>query len=261
MPWAGRCVWVTRPARQAGALCAAIRAHGGEALAAPLLEIEPPNGAEREAVVQTARAAGADALFFFVSANAVHHGLPLLREAGVNAATAQLATVGRASEAALRAAGCTAVIAPQQGFDSEAVLALPEFAPAAVAGRTVVILRGDGGRALLGEELARRGVTVRYVTVYHRHVATPDALATVARRAAEGGLDAAVLTSSEAARALPEVFAAPDWAAVRAVPVFCGHPRVAESARCAGCLDVRLAEAGDDGLILALNLHFSAQAG
>ena len=45
--WAGKCVWVTRPARQALALCDAIRARGGEPLAVPLLEILPPDAAER----------------------------------------------------------------------------------------------------------------------------------------------------------------------------------------------------------------------
>ena len=47
--------------------------------------------------------------------------------------------------------GFANVIAPQDGFDSEAVIALPEFAADAVRGRKVLIFRGDGGRELLAD--------------------------------------------------------------------------------------------------------------
>jgi uroporphyrinogen-III synthase len=54
-------------------------------------------------------------------------------------------------------------------FDSESVLALPAFQAPAVAGRRVLILRGDGGRDLLGDTLRARGAEVEYLTCYHRN--------------------------------------------------------------------------------------------
>lgn len=57
--------------------------------------------------------------------------------------------------------------------DSEALLELPEFAAQAVAGKKVLILRGNGGRELLAETLRQRGAQVCAVTCYHR---SPPAL-------------------------------------------------------------------------------------
>ena len=236
--WAGKCVWVTRPARQALALCDAIRARGGQALAVPLLEILPPDAAEAAAVRECARSARAGDVFFFVSPNAVHHGWPLLREAGLPEGV-RFAAVGQGSQRALQDAGCAQVIAPTAGFDSEAVLALGAF------GR-------DAGRPLLGEVLRERGAQVRYVPCYHRQLARAQEVAPVVARARAGTLNAAILTSSEAARALTQVFSPPEQAAICALPFFCTHRRVMESARQAGVKTVHLAEAGDEGLILAL---------
>lgn len=249
--WAGKCVWVTRPARQAGALCDAIRARGGDALAVPLLEILPPDAAEAAAVRECARSARAGDVFFFVSPNAVHHGWPLLREAGLPEGV-RFAAVGQGSQRALQDAGCAQVIAPTAGFDSEAVLALGAFGRDAIAGRTVFIVRGDAGRPLLGEVLRERGAQVRYVPCYHRQLARAQEVAPVVARARAGTLNAAILTSSEAARALTQVFSPPEQAAICALPFFCTHRRVMESARQAGVKTLHLAEAGDEGLILAL---------
>ncbi len=66
--------------------------------------------------------------------------------------------------------GFAEVIAPQDGFDSEAVIALPEFAADAVRGRKVLIFRGDGGRELLADTLRERGASVEYVTCYRRYL-------------------------------------------------------------------------------------------
>ena len=249
--WAGKCVWVTRPARQAAALCDAIETRGGEALAVPLLEILPPDAAEAAAVAECARSARAGDVFFFVSPNAVHHGWPLLRDAGLPAGV-RFAAVGRGSQQALQDSGCAQVIAPDAGFDSEAVLALPAFCAEAVSGRTVFIVRGDAGRPVLGEVLRERGALVRYVPCYHRRLARAQDLSPVVARARAGTLHAAVLTSSEAARALTQVFSPQEQADIGALPFFCTHRRVMESARQAGVKTVHLAEAGDAGLILAL---------
>ncbi|PKF51365.1 uroporphyrinogen-III synthase [Enterovibrio nigricans] len=51
--------------------------------------------------------------------------------------------------------------------DSEGMLTLPLFGNA--KGLSVLILRGNGGRALLGNTLAKNGAQVRYFEAYQRH--------------------------------------------------------------------------------------------
>lgn len=244
---------MTRPAGQAEGLCAAIAAAGGEPVRFPVLAIGPAEDA-RELDACLARLDAYD-LAFFVSPNAVRHALEAILPRRSWPAGLRVATVGRGSERALAAFGFAAVIAPCEGFDSEAVLALAEFQPSAVNGRRVVIFRGDGGRDLLGETLRARGAAVDYVTCYRRYRPTsgPEALL---RLADAGQLDAITLTSSEGVDNLVAMLGEAAFDRLRGVPVFASHPRIAGRARDAGFLRVIETPAGDEGLVAALASHF-----
>jgi uroporphyrinogen-III synthase len=156
--------------------------------------------------------AGPYDLAIFVSEHAVRIGLPRL-ELGA----AQVFAVGERTAAALAAAGHDAV-RPEQA-DSEGLLGLPVLAD--VAGTRVLLVCGEGGRALLAESLAGRGARVeRFVCYRRRHlVALPagsfapsdidvivagssDGLTAVARIwfAAGGSADVPVLVPSDRAR-------------------------------------------------------------
>ena len=152
--------------------------------------------------------------------------------------------------------GFANVIAPQDGFDSEAVIALPEFAADAVRGRKVLIFRGDGGRELLADTLRERGASVEYVTCYRRHCPEADP-ALLLGPAARGELDGLLLTSSEGVRNLEWMLGTEGLAALRAVTVFATHPRIVAQARAAGFERVVETPAGDDGLMQALESHFA----
>ena len=115
----------------------------------------------------------------FVSANAVRHGAALAPPRSA------LAAIGSATAAALAAGGREATIVPGSGSDSEALLAEPALHE--VRGKRVRIVRGGGGRALLGDTLASRGANVDYVEVYERRrrqVAADELAALDARFAA-----------------------------------------------------------------------------
>jgi uroporphyrinogen-III synthase len=251
-PLAGRSVAITRPAGQAASLARAIAEAGGRALVFPVIEIAP---VEDEAELAAA-CADLDRfhLAFFVSPNAVEQALAYVLPRRAWPARLAVATVGKGSEAALARAGFERVIAPAAGFDSEAVLALPEFQAAAVAGNDVLIFRGDGGRDLLGDTLEERGARVRYVTCYRRRIpaADPAPLVDAARR---GGLDALVLTSSEGVANLRAMVAPADWPLLTAVPVVVPHPRIAAAARRAGFVTVLESGPGDAGVLAALEAH------
>ncbi len=252
-PWQGRRIVVTRPAAQAAALCAAIRQRGGEPLCFPLLVIEPATDCGELAAIAP-RLDQFD-IAFFVSPNAVGHALPPLLAERRWPPRLAVATVGQGSERALHAFGFERVIAPAAGFDSEAVLALPEFASPAVCGRRVVIFRGDGGRDLFGTTLVERGAEVEYVTCYRRALPAADP-APLLQAAAAGGLAAILLTSSEGVRNLAALVGEAGMAVLRAVPVFASHPRIAAHARAVGFASVVETAAGDAGLLHALEQHF-----
>jgi uroporphyrinogen-III synthase len=189
---AGVHVLVTRPAHQAGPLCALIAGAGGTASIIPVIEIAGP--ADRRTVDGIlARLAGFD-IAVFVSANAVDQALALLEHRGGWPGGPRIATVGRGSAAALARHGLHTDICPPARFDSEGLLAEPAMQQ--VAGLDIVILRGDGGRGLLADTLVARGARVVHAEVYQRRL--PDeAAAQLARIATGAPIDVIVVTSNE----------------------------------------------------------------
>jgi len=155
-PLAGLGVLVTRPVQQSAALARAIEAAGGRAVCFPVIEITPRS--HQDVAADAARLARPD-IVIFVSRNAVEHGLEW-------SDGARIAAVGPATAAAIRAAARVVDIVPAGGFDSESLLA--EAALADVAGKTIRIIRGNGGRELLAATLRERGAHVDYLEVYSR---------------------------------------------------------------------------------------------
>ncbi|WP_083200230.1 uroporphyrinogen-III synthase [Thauera phenolivorans] len=252
-PLAGRRLVVTRPAAQADSLCEAIAAAGGEAVRLPVLAIGPaPDPRPLEVIAD--RLEEFD-LAFFVSPNAVQYALENLLARRSWPASLRVATVGKGSERALAGFGFTQVIAPGSGFDSEAVLQLPEFSAGAVAGRRVLIFRGDGGRDLLAETLRSRGASVEFVPCYRRGCPAldPTPLIEAARR---GGIDGLLLTSSEGVDNLVRMLGEAGMEVMREVTVFASHPRIAARALAAGFRAVVETPAGDQGLMQTLVQRF-----
>ncbi|TVQ84897.1 MAG: uroporphyrinogen-III synthase [Chromatiaceae bacterium] len=165
----GRGVLVTRPAAQAEPLCQLISAAGGVPVAFPTVEILPT--ADPDAA--RARLTEPWDIVIFVSRNAVEQALALIGNDPIGGpGGTRVAAVGRATARALSAAGMSAPLVPERGFDSEGLLALPALHE--VQDRRILIVRGDGGRTLLAEELQRRGATVAYVEVYRRGLPTAE---------------------------------------------------------------------------------------
>lgn len=184
-------VLVTRPQHQADALIDRIEAQGGTAIRFPVIEILPPRD------TRSARAALAHpddySLIIFVSQNAVRHGLALMDSAP---GRARIAVLGEASAAALEEFGIQQVLRPCGGGTSEDLLALPELSAKALAGSRVLIVRGEGGRPLLGRALSKRGARVTYAEVYRRARPEVDA-APIAELGRTKSIDVIVVTSVE----------------------------------------------------------------
>ena len=247
---AGKRIVLTRPAGQNETLATVLQAQGAAVWCLPLIEILPPSEADAAALQALAPLLSSFDLAFFVSPNAVEHALRVLPHAGWPA-NLGVATVGPGSARALHQAGFSEVIVPQAGFDSEAVLALPAFAAPAVAGRRVLILRGNGGRELLAETLAARGAQVAVRTCYQRRAPVLD-VAPLLQAARDGALHALVFSSSEAVGNLALRLGEATHELLQAVPAFVPHPRIAQRVRELGAAELIETAPGDAGLLEAL---------
>lgn len=236
----GKRILVTRPRGLAQGLAALIAGEGGEPLYYPAIEIlDAEDPAPARALL--ARLEDYD-LAVFVSPSAVRKALELA--AGRPwPARLRVAAPGEGTRRELEAHGFRGVIAPAGQADSEALLGLPVMAQ--VAGARVLILRGAGGRELVGETLAARGARVEIAECYRR--ARPQAPAPAGR------LDAICANSSEALENLAALLG-PER--LRQAVVFVPHPRVAARAAELGLPPTVLAGPGDAQMLARLVAYF-----
>jgi uroporphyrinogen-III synthase len=222
---------LTRPTQDSAELAATLAQQGIYSSSLPLLAIEALN----ESAEQRATLAGLSryCAVIVVSKPAARLGLDLLERYQLPTPAAQpWFSVGAATAQILAEHGLQ-VYYPEQGDDSEALLALPQFQQAlAAANPQVLILRGDGGRELLAERLRDQGVQVDYLPLYRRVLPDYPPAALVERVRAER-LNALVVSSGQGFVHLREL-AAEAWAELAQLPLFVPSPRVAEMARAAG---------------------------
>ncbi|MDD2929085.1 MAG: uroporphyrinogen-III synthase [Sideroxydans sp.] len=239
-PLAGLNIVVTRPRDQAEGLAASLQTLGANPVMLPLLEVAP--AADQAALQAFVRHAAACQLLIFISPNAVRYGMAALQHVPEQV---RVAAVGLGTARALHEQHVLHVIAPTARFDSEGLLALPELLQ--VSGWHIAILRGDGGRELLGETLASRGAQVEYVTCYQRSKPALDAAAWLAARP-----DVITVTSSEALMHMWQGLGETAATLARTTMLCVAHPRIAELAHSQGWQHVVTTAAGDDGMCAGL---------
>lgn len=252
-PLAGKRIVVTRPQAQAAALSEMIRAAGGVPVWFPTIAIEPlADHAALDAAL--ARLAEFD-LVVFVSANAVATALSRLR--GPWPAQVAAGATGPGTAQALKDRGVAQVIVPARQFDSEGLV--QELDARGVSPKTVMIIKGEGGRDWLADHLRARGAAVTALPAYRRVRAAPDPqiVGHLARTSALGGV---VVSSSEGGVHLLALLgeAALDW--LNRAPVFVPHERIAAHLRARGLTQVVLTEGGDAGLMAGMTAHFARSA-
>ncbi len=243
-------VLVTRPAHQAESLARKIEAAGGEAVRLPTIEIAAPaNSAALHAMLDRL---AEFAFAIFISPNAVRQFLPLVRARGGMPPGLRLAAVGQGTLRTLNEEGFDKVLAPPDRFDSEALLEL--LPDAVVAGKDILIVRGEGGHKLLGEELNARGARVAYAECYRRvPPRQPDA--TNLARVRRGEIDILVVTSIEGARNLCTLVGESGQTRLLATPAVVVSERLARACRELGFrAELCVAAQASDAAIMA-TLH------
>jgi uroporphyrinogen-III synthase len=248
-------VVITRPRAQAQALADSVVALGREAVLLPLLEIYP---LADQAPLQRVLAGVADyALVAFVSPSAIDAAFAHIWQWPQGVA---LAVVGETSRACLARHGLddgnATIFSPRDPTRSDSEHLLQALQQGALAGRRVLIVRGESGRELMGDGLRAAGADVTTVAAYRRQVPalTPELAATLRRLLAQR--NDWIITSSEALRGLLGLLAQLDGdaavAKMQQQHLIVPHARIAETAAALGLTRLTLAGSGDACLLAAL---------
>ena len=231
-------VIVTRPAAQAASWVAQLQGRGIDAVALPLIGIAAP--VDAPAVRAAWNGLDRQRLVFFVSPNAAEWFFASAPQPGRWPATVQAASPGPGTSEVLRRLGVPASLiveppADAAQFDSESLWSVLQTQ--AWPGAAVLVVRGDGGRDWLAEQLRRCGANLGFVSAYRRVPARIDGVDLDLLQAALATPEAHLwfFSSSQAIARLgnlPAVRAVPQpWARSQALAT---HPRIAEQARRAG---------------------------
>jgi uroporphyrinogen-III synthase len=248
-------VVITRPRAQCQALADSVAALGREAVLLPLLEIFP---LADQAPLQRVLADVANyALVAFVSPNAIDAAFAHIARWPDGVA---LAVVGEASRACLARHGLddgnATIFSPLDPARSDSEHLLNALDLGALAGKRVLIVRGESGRELMADGLRAAGALVDTVAAYRRQVPamTPQLAATL-NQLLERRNDW-IITSSEALRGLLALLAQLDAGAsvakMQQQHLIVPHARIAETAASLGFTRLTLAGSGDASLLAAL---------
>lgn len=228
-------VVVTRPDGQNQDLSEALIAHGASVIKHPCIALQAYNDQSKASLdLQRCDAA------IFISANAVRYGYTRLRTLTT---PQQFFCVGSATAKALHQQGVTSVLFPEQNFSSEGLLQLADLQ--SVAGKQIVIVRGQGGRELLFDTLQSRGAIVHYLEVYRRSL--PEC-----QYPAEG--DIIFITSNEVADNLLQLTSAEEKQKLLQMQTIVGHEHIATHIKTLGFSKTPLVAANprDDSMLNTL---------
>ncbi|WP_426176630.1 uroporphyrinogen-III synthase [Massilia sp. TWR1-2-2] len=251
-------VVITRPLAQCQALADSVTALGREAVVLPLLEILPL--ADTSALHAALADLSGYALVAFVSPNAIDAAFAHIQRWPDGVA---LAVLGEASRACLASHGLhdgnATIFSPIDVTRSDSEHLLASLDLAALAGRRVLLVRGETGRELIGDGLRAAGADVTTVAAYRRCVPalTPQLAATLQHLLARQ--NDWIITSSEALRGLLGLLAQLDDATavvkMQQQRLIVPHARIAETASTLGLTRLTLAGSGDASLLAALQSH------
>ena len=149
---------------------------------------------------------------------------------------------------------------PDDGDDSEALLALPKFLDTLnTLNPRVLVMRADVGRNFLAEQLQQRGVQVDFLPLYRRSLPVYPS-GTLVTRVQQEQLNGLVVSSEQGLRHLIEL-AGEQWPALASLALFVPSPRVAKIAEELGAqqvIDCR--GANNHALLNALAIHAAPTA-
>ena len=243
-------ILVTRPSPAGEELVSRLRALGKVAWSFPLIEFTP--GRELATLPDRLTAFSANDLIFVLSQHAVAFAHAHLQHHGLHWPLApRYFAIGRTTALALHTVSGINVRYPLDREISEVLLQLPELQN--IAGKRALILRGNGGRELIGETLTARGADVDFCECYQRSAKYYDG-AEEAMRWQSRGVTTVVVTSGEMLQQLWSLI--PQWYREHWLlrwRLLVVSERLAHLARELGWQDIKVADNADnDALLRAL---------
>lgn len=218
----GLAVLVTRPQHQAAHFCQLIEIAGGRAVRFPVIEIVDIE--DRTKLQQQINQLDRYDYAIFISPNAAEKAIEIItKKRGFPQRLKRVAIGGKTAQQ-MQKLGYPAEAFSSSGYDSEALLALPEMQR--VAGRKIMIFRGGSGRKLLGDTLRSRGAEVEYADVYRRVKPAPtEQLGSMLEK-----VDVVAVTSNEGLQNLHGMADKVARIQLREKPLLAGGRRVVELA-------------------------------
>ncbi|KLV07820.1 uroporphyrinogen III synthase [Photobacterium aquae] len=186
-------ILITRPSPDGDQLTRQLNAAGYPAIAQPLLEIAPGNGLTN--LPQQLETLKNGDFLIVVSVNAANLAHNYLMSIGASwPKNVHYIAVGQKTAEAMKCHTGLPVHTPLERSDSEGLLALPVLSN--VNQCRVLILRGNGGRELIREQLASAGADVSYCEAYQRCWLPLDG-EQLCQQWQQAGVDSIVVTSGE----------------------------------------------------------------
>ena len=241
----GARVLVTRPAHQAENLSRLIQERGGEAVRFPVLDIVARGNIDE--VQGALKNLDKFQWVVFISPNAVNFALKANNGKIDRLKAVRFAAVGRATAQALEAAGLTVEVVPEQGYTSEALLAMPQMQQ--IKGQSCLIVRGEGGREELANTLRSRGADVHYLEVYKRTIPSIDN-SQVVQLLTQHRLDVITVTSGEALQNLLIMLGEKNHQLLLPIPMVVVSDRIGQLAAGMGFKRIAVTENPADTAIL-----------
>lgn len=238
-------VLVTRPAHQAGNLCRLIEEQGGTAIRFPTLDIVSRDDAGE--ITKTLANLDRFQWVVFISANAVNFALKANGGRIGRLKSVRYAAVGRSTAQAMTVAGLPVDLVPESGYNSEALLAMPQMQQ--VEGKHCLIVRGEGGREELANTLRSRGANVEYLEVYKRVIPDVDS-SEVFRLLEQNRPDVITITSGEALQNLLTMLGAGNHKLMSAIPLVVVSDRIRCAAADMGFKRITVTDSPSDAAIL-----------
>ena len=238
----GHTIIVTRPQGQANHLMSLLKAEGAEPVWFSPIEISP----NLEVLPSLPAAFLSADIVFFVSPSAIDVAKDYL---DFSSFSGSLVCVGKPSADKLKAISHQHVFYPEEGHDSEAVLDLDLFAD--VTDKKVLIIKGEGGRMVLTENLRLRNAKITSFSIYQR---CKNQLDWDKWRALieQKHISAVCVTSSEIATGLFEQAPKEALQVLKSLLYLTPHARITQCLEQLGVTNALTCKAGDENMVQSL---------